>query len=102
MSKLNSSQELSNKLHVLLALLVVSHMARVRERVPLDLRDEVEGWADDGVLRLVKAAVQKQRRDGDLGDLRDACPRLERSTNVELVRTVPVFMCEWCARQKGW
>ena len=61
MSKLNSSQELSNKLHVLLTLLEEGSVSRVLESHPLHLLDAVEEGLDDEILSNIFAPVDDER-----------------------------------------
>ena len=61
MSKLNSSQELSNKLHVLLTLLEEGGVSRVLESHPLHLLDAVEEGLDDEILSNIFAPVDDER-----------------------------------------
>src|SRR5882762_1809719 len=50
-------------------------------------------WVHDTILRFVMASVDKEGRDGDLGDITDDGPRFERTRDMELGRALPVSRC---------
>ena len=70
-------EEVSNLLHIQISLLVVRHVAGLRERKPLHLRDAPEERHDDTILSLVIATVEKKSRNFDLVKLVENRPRLE-------------------------
>ena len=84
------SEEISNMFHVQLPLLVLRHVARFRECVPLDFRlNLLEERLDDTVLGLIVAPVEKQSWHRDLVELRNDGPLLQGACYMELRRTIP-------------
>jgi hypothetical protein len=76
-------------LHVPLSLLPLRKVARLGKGNPLDLGDAIEEGLDDGVGRLVVAAVDEQRRDGDGVELVNNAPVAEGANDVEFGRAIP-------------
>ena len=84
------SEEISNMFHVQLPLLVLRHVARFRECVPLDFRlNLLEERFDDTVLGLIVTPVEKQSWHRDLVKLRNDGPLLQRACYMELRRAIP-------------
>ena len=85
-----SCKEITNTLHVQRPFLILRHVARLRECEPFDLRRYLlEKRFYNAILRFIIAAVQEERGDLDLVQVRDDRPCLERTGDVEFGGAIP-------------
>jgi hypothetical protein len=82
-------QEIADNAHKMFPLLPMGDVARFREGVPFDLWNTFEEGRDAGVLGLIVATVEDERRYFDVVQLGDDRPRFQTADNVKLGRSVP-------------